>query len=73
VVFGGHLAFTGKWWRWKREWRRDVTGAVRVLYGRGPPRGFSQVFILQALKVLCFDTLLQVLILNGLVEHFAGP
>src|SRR6266849_10331576 len=28
---------------------------------------FSQVLILKAVKVLCFDTLLQVLILNGLL------
>jgi hypothetical protein len=30
------------------------------------PLGFSQVFILKEVKVLCFDTLLQVLILKGL-------
>ena len=32
----------------------------------GPSPGFSQVFILKIVKVLCFDTLLQVFILNGL-------
>jgi hypothetical protein len=31
-----------------------------------PPPGFSQVFILKGLKVVCFDTLLQVLILKTL-------
>jgi hypothetical protein len=31
-----------------------------------PPRVFSQVFILQALKVICFDGVLQVFILNRL-------
>src|SRR5882762_11643493 len=31
-----------------------------------PPPGFSQVFILKVVKVLCFDTLLQVFILNEL-------
>ena len=29
-----------------------------------PPRGFSQVFILKGVKVICFDTLLQVFILK---------
>ena len=33
-----------------------------------PPLGFSQVLILKAVKVLCFDTLLHVLILNKLVR-----
>jgi hypothetical protein len=32
--------------------------------GGPPPPGFSQVFILKELKVLCFDTLLQVFILK---------
>jgi hypothetical protein len=32
--------------------------------GTPPPPGFSQVLILKAVKVLCFDTLLQVLILK---------
>jgi len=31
-----------------------------------PPPGFSQVFILKGVKVLCFDTLLQVFILREL-------
>jgi hypothetical protein len=31
-----------------------------------PPPGFSQVFILNVVKVLCFDTDLQVFILKGL-------
>src|SRR5882762_2053338 len=30
---------------------------------------FSQVFILKVVKVLCFDTLLQVFILKGLTLH----
>src|SRR5258708_13832643 len=30
-----------------------------------PPPGFSQVLILKVVKVLCFDTLLQVLILKA--------
>ena len=33
-----------------------------------PPLGFSQVFIQKGLKVLCFDTDLQVLILNEIEE-----
>jgi hypothetical protein len=31
-----------------------------------PPGGFSQVFILKTVKVLCFHALLQVFILKGL-------
>ena len=34
--------------------------------GAPPPPVFSQVFILKVVKVLCFDTLLQVFILKGL-------
>jgi hypothetical protein len=37
-----------------------------------PPPGFSQVFILKEVKVLCFDTLLQVLILKGLTSSLVG-
>src|SRR5712671_3311899 len=33
--------------------------------GIPPPPGFSQVFILKVVKVLCFDTLLQVFILKA--------
>jgi hypothetical protein len=33
-----------------------------------PPPVFSQVFILKEVKVVCFDTLLQVFILKGLAE-----
>src|SRR5712675_1564387 len=33
-----------------------------------PPLVFSQVFILKGVKVLCFDTLLQVFILNEIEE-----
>jgi hypothetical protein len=36
---------------------------------RAPPPGFSQVFILKELKVVCFDTYLQVFILKGLTLH----
>jgi hypothetical protein len=37
----------------------------RAARGGAPlPLGFVQVFILNVVKVLCFDTLLQVLILN---------
>jgi hypothetical protein len=37
----------------------------RAARGGAPlPLGFAQVFILNVVKVLCFDTLLQVLILN---------
>ena len=46
----------------------------------GQPKGyypspcFSQVFILKAVKVLCFDTLLQVFILKGLTgKHNIRP
>src|SRR5712671_698008 len=42
-----------------------------------PPRVFSQVFILKGVKVLCFDTLLQLFILKGLtrliLSHLAWP
>jgi hypothetical protein len=34
-----------------------------------PSPCFSQVLILKGVKVLCFDTLLQVFILNGLGVH----
>jgi len=43
-----------------RKWRS--TAALHAPL----PLGFSQVFILKAVKVLCFDTLLQVFILKGL-------
>lgn len=33
---------------------------------RGTLPSFSQVFILEIVKVLCFDTVLEVFILNGL-------
>src|SRR6266404_7037413 len=39
-----------------------------------PPPVFSQVFILKVVKVLCFDTLLQVFILKGLTgKHNIRP
>ena len=36
--------------------------------GVPPPPGFSQVFILKRLKVLCFETLLQVFILKTVIR-----
>ena len=44
---------------------RDVPGLYPAT-GLPLPPGFSQVFILKGLKVLCFDTLLQVFILKVL-------
>src|SRR5712671_1470210 len=42
--------------------------------GAPPPPVFSQVFILKVVKVLCFDTLLQVFILKGLTgKHNIRP
>src|SRR5712692_97695 len=43
-----------------------VSGMCPVCTNKGPPPSppFSQVFILKGVKVLCFDTLLQVLILK---------
>jgi len=38
-----------------------------------PPLGFSQVFILKGVKVLCFDTDLQVFILSVLASRNPGP
>src|SRR5882762_7132763 len=51
-----------------REWGRSHGGLRRSsLHGeRTPPPGFSQVFILKELKVVCFDTDLQVFILKVL-------
>jgi hypothetical protein len=41
-----------------------------VLQSGWPPLPpFSQVFILKGVKVLCFDTLLQVLILRMVTKH----
>src|SRR6266403_2132521 len=42
---------------------KDVPG-LYPLRGGPPPPYFSQVFILKLVKVLCFDTLLQVFILK---------
>ena len=55
--------------------RRKVTHPWRLrVKRRGPlPLGFSQVLILNLVKVLYFDTLLQVLILkivNGVVLNY---
>src|SRR5260370_1423363 len=48
--------------------RREAEGRVLVNCNTPLPPGFSQVFILKIVKVLCFDTLLQVLILNDFQE-----
>jgi coenzyme F420-reducing hydrogenase delta subunit len=40
--------------------------------GGTPPPVFSQVFILKIVKVLCFDTLLQVFILKALSHALAA-
>jgi hypothetical protein len=44
--------------------RREAEGQMLVNRNTPLPPGFSQVFILKTVKVLCFDTLLQVFILN---------
>src|SRR5712692_7934737 len=44
---------------------RDVPGPYQP-GAHPPPPGFSQVLILKVVKVLCFDTLLQVFILKEL-------
>jgi hypothetical protein len=43
---------------------RDAPGPYPE-WGETPPPVFAQVFILKVVKVLCFDTLLQVLILKA--------
>ena len=45
----------------------DLRAAIAVWEGPPSP-GFAQVFILKIVKVLCFDTLLQVFILKGDTE-----
>src|SRR5712692_6925915 len=50
---------SGGWILEAGRWRRGKRGP--------PPPCFSQVLILKVFKVLCFDTLSQVLILNGLL------
>src|SRR5258707_7042802 len=48
--------------------RSILSGMCPVRTSKVPtplPLGFSQVLILKVVKVLCFDTLLQVLILKG--------
>jgi hypothetical protein len=49
-----------------RGFRRKSGGKTAALQERPCPLplGFSQVLILKVVEVLCFDTLLQVLILN---------
>src|SRR5712671_132410 len=42
---------------------------LRADYLPTPPPVFSQVFILKGVKVLCFDTLLQVFILKGVTRR----
>ncbi len=41
--------------------------------GTPSPPSFSQVFVLKVVKVLCFDTLLQVFILKVLALPYASP
>jgi len=55
--------------------RRKVTHPWRLrVKRRGPlPLGFSQVLILNLVKVLYFDTLLQVLILKVVSRELDGP
>src|SRR6266851_3917887 len=50
---------SGGWMLEAGRWRRGKRGP--------PPPCFSQVLILKVFKVLCFDTLSQVFILNGLL------
>jgi hypothetical protein len=45
---------------------KEVKGRWLVNHSCPLPRGFAEVLILEGLKVLYFDTLLQVLILNDL-------
>ncbi len=56
--------------------RSDLSGMppVRTPKGCDPlPPYFLQVFILKIVKVLCFDTLLQVLILKVVSREMDGP
>jgi len=46
----------------KRRWGNRIL--VNNNWTPSPPAVFHQVFILKAVKVLCFDTLLEVLILK---------
>src|SRR5207245_2139078 len=53
-------------------WFITSKAAARPPHSTTPlPWGFSQVFILKVVKVLCFDTLFQVFILKGL-RCYAG-
>jgi hypothetical protein len=54
--------------RWPGRFRTGVPGMVHRVC-RPPSPLFSQVFILKGVKVLCFHTLSQVLILKGLTLH----
>jgi hypothetical protein len=45
---------------------RDVPGLYPVNNKTPSPLGFAQVLILNIVQVICFDTLLQVFILNDL-------
>lgn len=47
--------------------RAPIGDSTFLQKGRDPPLGFSQVLILKMVKVLCFDILSQVFILNGLL------
>jgi hypothetical protein len=48
----------------RRDRGKRVARKIAGETGTPLPLGFSQVLILKEVKVLCFDTLLQVLILN---------
>jgi hypothetical protein len=51
--------------------RPSLAGRVSLNLRTPSPPGFSQVLILKGVKVLCFDTLLQVLILKVVSEASA--
>jgi hypothetical protein len=67
MAMGGDCIEVGRK-RKKFRWRRFGWGWGRVLLGPGPKRTFAAVFLLKELRVVCFDTLLQVLILKNLEE-----
>jgi hypothetical protein len=71
AILGGYLR------RYLRRTARAASGdeepiPIRVIWPPSP-LGFSQVLILKVVKVLCFDTLLQVLILKKLVVYRRCP
>jgi hypothetical protein len=54
-------------------WLRALTRALLEEVGGPPPPYFSQVFILKGVKVLYFDTLLQVFILKVVSQEGNSP